>query len=88
MNGEPLHPDVINISENARGKRIQYSSLWREKGVVSRREIEFLRVSDLEIDGLLFQYEGDNDSFWISEYKVNIWPQLALGSWSWWSIFL
>ena len=88
MNGEPLHPDVINISESARGKRIQYSSLWREKGVVSKREIEFLRVSDLEIDGLLFQYEGDNDSFWISEYKVNIWPQLALGSWSWWSIFL
>ena len=40
MYGEPLHPDVINISENAREKRIQYFNLWQENGVVSRGEIE------------------------------------------------
>ena len=63
MYGEPLHRGVINISENAGEKRIQYFNLWRENGVVSRGEIEFLRVSDCEIDDLLFQYEDENDNF-------------------------
>ena len=55
MHRKPLHPDVIDISENAREKRMQYFNLWRENSVVSRGEIEFLRVSDCEIDDLLFR---------------------------------
>ena len=80
MYGEPLHPDVISIIENAREKRIQYFNLWWENGVVSRGDILFLRVSDCEMHDLLFQYEDENDNFWISEYNVNTWSQLALGS--------
>ena len=55
MYDEPLHPDVISISEKAIGKRIWYLNLWRKNGVVLRGEIEFLRVSDFERDDLLFQ---------------------------------
>ena len=71
MYSESLHPDVINISENAREKRIQHFNLWQENGVISRGEIEFLRVSDCEIDDLLFQYIMMKKT--ISEYlDVNI----------------
>ena len=71
MYSESLHPDVINISENPREKRIQHFNLWQENGVISRGEIEFLRVSDCEIDVLLFQYIKMKKT--ISEYlNVNI----------------
>ena len=54
---------MLPISENAREKRIQYLNLWQENGVVSRGEIETLRVSDFEIDDLLFTYDDANDNF-------------------------
>ena len=80
MHRKPLHPDVIDISENAREKRMQYFNLWRENSVVSRGEIEFLRVSDCEIDDLLFRQEDENGSLLISEYNINFGSQLALSS--------
>ena len=52
MYDEPLHPDIINISEKAKGKRIWYLNLWWKNSVVLRGEIEFLRVSDFKRDGL------------------------------------
>ena len=54
---------MLPISENAREKRIQYLNLCQENGVVSRGEIETLRVSDFEIDDLLFTYDDANDNF-------------------------
>ena len=54
---------MLPISENAREKRIQYLNLSQENGVVSRGEIEILRVSDFEIDDPLFKYDDVNDNF-------------------------
>ena len=61
MYGEPLSPDIINISENAKIKMKEYYEMMKMECRVSRGKISPLNVMpDKEIDELLYEYEESN----------------------------
>ena len=61
MYGEPLSPDIISISENAKIKMKEYYKIMEMEGRVSRGKISPLNVMpDKEIDELLYEYEESN----------------------------
>ena len=61
MYGEPLSPDITNISENAKIKMKDYYEIMEMEGRVSRGKMSPLNVMpDKEIDELLYEYEESN----------------------------
>ena len=64
MYGEPLNPDIINISENVKIKIYkdkEYYEIMEMEGSVSRGKMSPLNfVPDKEIDELLYKYEDSN----------------------------
>ena len=61
MYGEPLSPDIISISENAKIKMKEYYKIMEMEGRVSRGKISPLNVMpDKEIDKLFYNYEESN----------------------------
>ena len=44
MYGEPLSPDIINISENAKIKMKEYYEIMETEGTVSRGKMSSLNV--------------------------------------------
>ena len=64
MYGEPLNPDIINISENAKIKMKEYYKIMETEGRVSRGKMLSLNViPGKEIDKLLYKHEESNQFF-------------------------
>ena len=64
MYGEPLNPDIINISENAKIKMKEYYKIMETEGRVSRGKMLSLNVMPgKEIDKLLYKDEESNQFF-------------------------